>query len=101
MMTIEIRHGNPSQTVLPQACFAGRKAEKGESVTNPSRTFVTDSKRGKANKYRGKKTLSPSLDKSVTYPPARRVCACVRTREGGVMDFRDGFPKEVCHASTL
>lgn len=50
---------------------------------NPSRTLVTDSKRQRVYKYSKKHTLSLSIYKSVTYPPARCACTCARTREGG------------------
>lgn len=91
MMPVRIRHGNASQGIALRACGRIGMAEKGESITNPSRTLVTDSERGKAKEYRKNNTLSPSLYESITYPPARCGCAYARTREGGATDSRDEF----------
>lgn len=52
-------------------------------------------------KYREKHTLSPSKYESVTYPLAHCFFTRVCIREGGVTDLRDGFSKELCHASAL
>ena len=58
-----------------------------ESFTNPSRVFVTDSRRRKPFKYKEKLSLTMCKYKSVTLCRAQRFCV----REGVVTDFRDGF----------
>lgn len=83
MMPVRIRHANPPRTIRPEPSARDEMRKKGESIMNPSRTLVTDSKRQKVYKYSKKHTLSLSIYKSVTYPPARCACTCARTREGG------------------
>jgi len=75
---------NPSRRVKDSRCF-GR--EKEESFSNPSRGRVKDFGRRKVSSRREIDILS--LYPSLLHAHARALC--VRTREGGVMDFREGF----------
>lgn len=83
MRVIRIRHSNASRSVMPETHSKAGMGGKGKTIGNPSRTWVTDSGSGKPKKYRKKNNLSPSLDTSVTYPPARCVRACVHVRGVG------------------
>lgn len=94
---------NPSRirhtTVALVTDCMGAKAQKTQSITNPSRVSVTDSDEAKkpenSENIREKYTLSPFLYESVTYPLPRVISVCARVYARGRTDSSDGFAHRV------